>query len=261
MSMKPDANRSKAILALKRAIEDTFDEGKWVELGYLTDSLDIIEGHARLLRSLHFGDDDYGESIFHVLPSILGERFENLQRVEEFVGLEEWLLRHDPQLHAELYGGMPVPLEEIEKAGEIHDVFELNQQIARIRRSIPGDPALAVGSAKELLETVMKTILAEYGCSTDSDDIPALLKRVQKVLALHPKTVPPSIPRSKLLHRTLSNLGQVVIGVGQLRNLVGTGHGRSKGPQIEPVHARLVVNAAATIAIYLMEIWEQQRTP
>jgi len=258
--MKPDANRSKAILALKRAIEDTFDDGRWLELGYLTDSVDIIQGHPRLLKSLFFGDDDYGENIFHVLPSILGERFENLRRVEGFVGLEEWLLRHDPQLHAELYGGMPVPLEEIERAGEIHDVVELNQQIARIRRSIPDDPALAVGSAKELLETVMKTILAEYGCSTDSDDIPALLKRVQKVLALDPKAVPPGIPRSKLLRRTLSNLAQVVIDVDELRNLVGTGHGRTKGPQIDPVHARLVVNAAATIATYLLEIWEKQRS-
>lgn len=258
MLMKPDANRSKAILALKRAIEDTFDEAKWLELGYLTDSVDTIEGHARLLRSLFFGDPDYGENIFHVLPTVLGDRFENLRRVEEFVGLEDWLLKHDPQLHTELYGGIPVPLEEIEKASKIHDVTELSQQIARISRSIPDDPGLAVGSAKDLLETVMKTVLADYGCSTDSDDIPALLKRVQKLLGLDPKAAV-TIAGSKLLCRTLNNLGQVVIGVDQLRNLVGTGHRRSRGPQIDPVHARLAVNAAATIAIYLLEIWQSQR--
>ncbi len=57
--MKIDANHNKAILALKRAIVATFDDAKWRELGYLTDSIEMISGHPRLLRSLYWGDDDY----------------------------------------------------------------------------------------------------------------------------------------------------------------------------------------------------------
>ena len=147
--MLPNANRNKAILALKRAIEATFDDGKWRELGYLTDSIELIEGHPRLLKSLYWGDPDYGGSILQVLPSILGEDFENLETVEEFVGLEDWLRTSDTELYTEFYGMEQVSLEEIERAGEIHNVLELNQQIHRIRRSIHDDPALAIGSAKE----------------------------------------------------------------------------------------------------------------
>jgi hypothetical protein len=177
--------------------------------------------------------------------------------VEKFVGLQDWLRKHEPELHAELYGGtIPVSLEEIEKAGEIHGVLELNQEIARIKRSIHDDPGLAVGSAKELLETVLRTILAAYGYDVTSQDMPALLKNAQRLLGLDPKAVDKSSRMGEVLHRILSNLGQVVIGVDEIRNLGGTGHGRSKGPRINSTQARLVINAAATIAAYFLEIWE-----
>ena len=51
-TMRPDANRSKVILALKQAIEATFDEGKWLELGYMVGKEEMISRHPRLLRSL-----------------------------------------------------------------------------------------------------------------------------------------------------------------------------------------------------------------
>ena len=256
--MRPNVNRNKVILALKRAIEATFDDGTWRELGYLTDSIEIIEGHPRLLRSLNWGDLDYDGNILQVLHMILGQNFENIEIVERFVNLKDWLHKNDLELFAELYGAASISLEEIERVGEIHNILELNQGIARIKHSIPDDPALAVGSAKELLETVLKTVIARYGSNTGADDIPALLKKAQQVLYLDPKTIDKSTREGKTLSRTLSNLGQIVSGVGEIRNLVGTGHGRSRGSQIDTIHARLVVNAAATVATYFLEVWEAQ---
>lgn len=255
--MKPEPDRNKVILALKRAVEATFDREKWMELGYLTDSIGIIEMHPRLLRSLHWGDPDYGACILEVLPKILGDSLENLRIVEEFVGLEDWLRTNDPQLHAELYGGTPVTLKEIEEIGRIKSVCELYQSVARIRRSLPDDPALAVGSAKELLESVMKTILAEGGVelSNEKVEVPQLLKMCGRLLGLDPKTATVG-PEGEILRRILSSLCQIFIGVAEVRNLVGTGHGRSRGPQVDVVHARLVVNAAATVATYFLELWE-----
>jgi len=58
--VKQNPDRNKVVLALKRAIEATFDREKWMELGYLTHSIEIIETHPRLLRSLYWGDPDYG---------------------------------------------------------------------------------------------------------------------------------------------------------------------------------------------------------
>lgn len=259
--MRPNVDRNRVILALKRAIEATFDAGKWHELGYLTNSIEIIEGHSRLLRSLYWEDPDYGRNLLQVLPRILGSNFENIEVVEKFVNLKDWLYKNDPELFAELYDATPISLEEIERVGEIRSIPELNQEINRIRHSIPDDPALAVGSAKELLETVLKTILKRYGSNTGADDISTLLKKAQKELDLDFKTIDKSTREDKILFRTLNNLGQVVIGIGEIRNLVGTGHGRSKGSQIDTIHARLVVNAAATVATYFLEVWEAQKRP
>jgi hypothetical protein len=70
--MRSDFNRDKAILALQRAIKATFDDSRWHELGYLVGKHDVIADHERLLRSLHWGDDDYGSCVFAVLPDLLG---------------------------------------------------------------------------------------------------------------------------------------------------------------------------------------------
>lgn len=256
-AMRDGFNCDKAILALQRAIKATFDDARWHELGYLVGKHDLIASHGRLLRSLHWGDDDYGSCIFSVLPELLGEDFRNLRTIEEFVELREWLRKNDAKLYAELYDDVPelvVSLEHVEKVGGIHDVLELNRHAARIRHGIREDPAQAIGSAKELLETVLKTIIGDHE-QKSRHDVPELLKKAQAQLDLDPR----SASGSETLRRTLSNLGQVVHGVAELRGLYGTGHGRSKSRELELAHARLVVNAAITIATFLLEIWQEKR--
>jgi hypothetical protein len=55
------------------------------------------------------------------------------------------------------------------------------------------DPALAVGSAKELIESTAKVVLLERGIIWDErkDDMPALITKAQKALLLHPSTATP----------------------------------------------------------------------
>jgi hypothetical protein len=141
----------------------------------------------------------------------------------------------------------------VEAASTILDVSELNRHAARIRTGIRQDPEQAIGSAKELLESVLKTILEDHAAKPN-EDMPTLLKKAQQKLRLDPKSTEPG---SETLRRTLSNLGQIVIGVAELRTLYGTGHGRSKVPELEIAHARLVVNAAITVASFLVEVWQQ----
>ncbi len=252
--MKTNANYNKAILALKRAVVATFDDGKWRELGYLTDSIERISGHPRLLRSLFFGDDDYEGNVLAVLPWIIGEDREKLRVVEEFVGLEQWLRENDTGLHAELYDiGEIVSLGEVEHAAKQLDIVELNKHASRIRHGIQDDPEQAIGSAKELLETTLKAVLGIKG-ERSTDDILALLKRAQKELELDPKSVEDEVPGKDTIKRTLSSLGQIVAGVAEVRNLYGTGHGRHRSRELKLAHARLVVNAAITIATFILEV-------
>jgi len=252
--MKENANYNKAILALKRAIVATFDIGKWRELGYLTDTIDIIEGHSRLLRSLNWGDEDYEGNVLSVLPRIIREDRETLKVVEEFVSLEQWLKENDSALHTELYETSEIiPLEDVEHAAKHLDINELNKHAARIRRGLIDDPEQAIGSAKDLLETTLKAVLGLEG-ERSSEDINSLLKKAQKQLALDPNTIGFIGPGKEIIKRTLSSLGQIVVGVAEIRNLYGTGHGRHRSRALEIAHARLVVNAAITIATYILEV-------
>ena len=57
----------KLMLALQRAVSGQFTQTDWEELGYETGEHDYITGHQRLMRSLYFGDEDYGACVFQAL--------------------------------------------------------------------------------------------------------------------------------------------------------------------------------------------------
>lgn len=78
----------KKIIELKRRIEEDFTSGNWEEIGLLTECSHIIENHSRLLRSLHFGDEDYSGNIISVLRSMSDHNPDALKIVEQF--LNEW---------------------------------------------------------------------------------------------------------------------------------------------------------------------------
>ncbi len=257
MRTKPSADHNKVIIALKRCIVETFDGSKWLELGYLTDSEPLISQHPRLLRSLYWNDEDYEGNVLKMIPRILNNDRDKLHIVEDYVGLDEWLKDAAPSLHAELYDtGELVALDDVEEIADQMDIVELNRHAARIRNSIRDDPEQAIGSAKELLESVLKAIVGQEG-ERSKDDIPDLLKRAQHELGLNPQQW--NVPGQHTIMRTLNNLGQIVIGVAEVRNLYGTGHGRYRSKELEIVHARLVVNAAVAIASFLVEIANERK--
>jgi hypothetical protein len=128
-------------------------------------------------------------------------------------------------------------------------------QIKRMEAAIPDDPGLAIGTAKELIETVCKTILQRRGIDAPrSADVGDLVKLTAKHLELTPADISESARAADTVRRTLSNLGSIAQGVAELRNHYGTGHGRAAGSKgLQPRHARLVVGSASTLAVFLME--------
>ncbi|MCU1740015.1 MULTISPECIES: hypothetical protein [unclassified Pseudomonas] len=76
------------ILDLKRRIEEDFTSSNWEEAGLLTDSSHIISGHPRLLRSLSFGDQDYGGNIISVLRAMSDHNPDALNTLKGY--LDQW---------------------------------------------------------------------------------------------------------------------------------------------------------------------------
>ena len=130
-----------------------------------------------------------------------------------------------------------------------------------IEASVESDPSLAIGTAKELIETCCKTILAERGKPvTGTPDVSTLTKETLKELKLVPEGIPEAARGADVIKRLLSNLGTIGNGLAELRGLYGTGHGKdgsSKG--LNARHAKLAVGAASTLAVFLFETHKETK--
>jgi hypothetical protein len=142
------------------------------------------------------------------------------------------------------------------------DAEHISQQITRMEGAIESDAALAIGTAKEFVESICKTILDDRQISHDKkDDLPALVKKTTKALQLTADDIADSAKAAETIKRMLNNLGTIVQGSAELRNAYGTGHGKSKTQArqaLKPRHARLAVGAASTLGVFLWETHEER---
>jgi hypothetical protein len=127
--------------------------------------------------------------------------------------------------------------------------------ITRMETAIESDPALAIGSAKEFVESICKGILSERSQpASGNETLPQLVKATRQLLGL---AVPPQTEET--LRQMLSGLGQITQGIAELRGQLGTGHGHH--PETEkplPPMARLSVNAAIALGTFLFEMHQSQ---
>lgn len=135
------------------------------------------------------------------------------------------------------------------------DLGYVSQQITRMDAAVVNDPSLAIGTAKELVETCCKTILSDRGIPFSRNaDLPELVKLTSKELELTPDNIPDKAKAADTIKRLLSNLATITQGVAELRNHYGTGHGKAASAKgLQSRHAKLAVGAASTLAVFLAE--------
>lgn len=146
-------------------------------------------------------------------------------------------------------------LRHLSTTAAVLDADYLATQVDRLAEAVEEDSDLAIGQAKELVETCCKTILAASG-ETDYDrlDLVPLVKTTLKHLQLLPEDIPENAKGNKTIKAVLGNLAMISQGMAELRNLYGTGHGKHAKHKRLPVrHARLAVGAATTLASFLFE--------
>ncbi|HOW50463.1 MAG TPA: abortive infection family protein [bacterium] len=129
------------------------------------------------------------------------------------------------------------------------------QQITRMDAAIANDPGLAIGTAKELVETCCRTILMARDVEIPKTvDLVELVKLTSKELELTPDDISEKAKASATIKRLLNNLATITQAVAELRNHYGTGHGKVAGAKgLKSRHAKLAVGAASTLAVFLAE--------
>lgn len=141
------------------------------------------------------------------------------------------------------------------------DAAWIQKEIERVENAVDRDPALAIGTAKELVESCCKSVLTKRGIAySPSADLPTLTKLVAKDLGLVPEDVHEAAKGAETIRLILRNLAALTQYLAELRSLYGSGHGREgqhKG--LQPRHARLAVGAAVAFIDFVTETYRERQ--
>jgi hypothetical protein len=223
------------------------------------------------LNLLHGDDETFLRFLCEILHPVvrsdrnevdrLKQAFNQLLRPDGFEIVERTQISGRPVFAGrEILEVGPPGVQQAKSAFEAADLSYVMRQITRMESSVNQDPDLAIGTAKELVESCCKTILTERGVVVESAwDLAQLVKRTSKELALTPADIDHGAKAADTIKRLLSNLATITQGIAELRNQYGTGHGRSgKAKGLTPRHAKLAVGAASTLAVFLIETHQER---
>lgn len=238
--------------------DPTFEEFVFETVGIdIHDEKYTAEGtsKAKKLRTLWKLESDY--TVGKLLIALIDYKVSlNAEQPAEAKALADKCRR----IATRLLAGGP-SLDSLKEHAKVLNANHLAEQIRRMEASAETDPSLAIGTAKELIETCCKTILAERGKPvTGTPDVSTLTKETLKELELVPEGVPESARGANVIKRLLSNLGTIGNGLAELRGLYGTGHGKhGSATSLGSRHAKLAVGTAATLAVFLFETHKETK--
>jgi len=208
--------------------------------------------------------------LLHPVVQPDAERAETIvEELNRLLAPDGWMLKPHKQLSGRpVYAPARTGADVAPSLASAHEVAtridaeHISQQITRMEGAVDTDPELAIGTAKEFVESVCKTILDDRELAHNkTDDLPALVKKTTKALRLTADDIGDTVKAADTIKRMLNNLGTIVQGSAELRNAYGTGHGKSKTQArrgLKPRHARLAVGAASTLGVFLWETHEER---
>ncbi|EOE5048922.1 abortive infection family protein [Salmonella enterica] len=132
----------------------------------------------------------------------------------------------------------------------------VEMEFARALENLHTDPREAVSAACNILESTFKIFIADENLPIPAkQDLQGLWKTVREHLGLDTKTV-----EDEDLKRILSGLYSLTDGIGSLRTHASSAHGAGrKIYNLKPRHARLAINAAHTLTMFILESWDEKK--
>ena len=146
------------------------------------DHISPVDGARRSLVEQYYAGIDFNSpNDINKLLVAYAEIVVRLERYEWNEGAEDDLLRlmerdgytFDDEDFVPLPSKQPPPIEAIRSLAASFNLQGLHAEIDRLARAADDDPSLAVGTAKEMVETICKTILKERGIPSRGEDPPS----------------------------------------------------------------------------------------
>lgn len=146
-------------------------------------------------------------------------------------------------------------IENLSESLKKKDFHALDIEFGRALENVNKDPASAITAACSILEALFIVYLEKNMIELPTKrSIKPLWSKVQKDLGIDPKS-----KSDNDIQKILSGLASIVDGVGAFRTHSGSAHGGGKlRYTVQPRHAKLTVSASHTLALFVIETWEQK---
>ncbi|MCB6182493.1 abortive infection family protein [Leeia sp. TBRC 13508] len=235
----------KLILALQRAVHSEFTESDWIEIGYQTGEHEYIQSHNRLLRSLHFGDEDYGASIFQVLKYLSMHNPDAIQVIIDNTKVNRILQRDAPDLLFELGANVDHVPTVLTKSLLATEVVERALADADSLLKTSG-PISCVDRLHTALHGYIRALCTEAGIpDLEGASITTLFKKLRSshLSFQHLGT------RDNEIVRILNGFGTVIDAINTIRNNATVAHPNDS--LLSEAEATLAINVIRTLFHYI----------
>lgn len=179
---------------------------------------------------------------------------EGQNRIKSVLGKNQ--LEYHINGHIRLAGFSPTnnTLEDYLKSGDFSSV---EKEFERAIKNINTDPHAAITAASSIIEAVCKAYIETFNLDMPTkQNIVPLWKSVQQHLGLN---LDKNLREDQ--KKIIQGLFSIVDGVGSFRTHIGSAHGRGiSPPQIITSEARLAVNSAHTLVIFILDCWQAKNT-
>jgi len=145
-----------------------------------------------------------------------------------------------------------ISLQELIKG---RDIPSIDVEFVRALDNVNSSPRDAVSASCNILESIFKVYITDEKLSKPKkQDLQGLWKIVRSDLGFETSRV-----EDEDLKRILSGMLSVVDGIGAFRTHASSAHGQGrKVYKIKPRHARLAVHSAHTLALFVLEAWDEK---
>jgi hypothetical protein len=132
----------------------------------------------------------------------------------------------------------------------------VNKQVKLMNQSLKENPHLALGIAKELIETCCKSVLTKENVPFDKDwDILKLVRETNKFIDLIPFEIDNKETTKNAVSKIIGGFSNIVHGITELRNSYGSGHGHSPNfEMLDDLYVKLAVTASSELAIFYLTL-------
>lgn len=136
------------------------------------------------------------------------------------------------------------------------DIPSIDAEFTRALANVNSEPREAVSAACNILESIFKTYIEDENLEMpQKQDLQNVWKVVRSDLGFEPGSI-----QDTDLKKILSGMLSVVDGIGAFRTHASSAHGEGrKIYNLKPRHARLAIHAAHTMALFVLETWDERK--